>query len=318
MIKFLCSGCQKKLGVPEEYAGKLVKCPRCGQPTRAPELEGILIADDGQDSPFSDLLADGGVASPAGRAPGAIDSPEAPRGAGAEAAAWPAAQQTQKVLVMPQGFKNPALLTNILRVLLVLGALYPLVSLWSDWREYQLLQEFARYEGEITVEMEAAAEANDQRQQKVGYIGMAIFVVYGICFLIWVHRANVNASVLSDEAMEFSPGWAVGWFFVPIANLWKPFHVVKEIYFRSRPPDASAVPSNPTLVGAWWALWLTDGFLGQLAFRMNMNAEELDVLIRASKVGMLSDVMGIPEGIVALVLVSRICAMQIARVSRDV
>ena len=39
MIKFHCSKCDKKIGVPPEYAGKLIKCPRCKQPARVPELE---------------------------------------------------------------------------------------------------------------------------------------------------------------------------------------------------------------------------------------------------------------------------------------
>lgn len=32
MIKFRCSSCQQKLGVPDEYAGRRVKCNKCGQP----------------------------------------------------------------------------------------------------------------------------------------------------------------------------------------------------------------------------------------------------------------------------------------------
>jgi hypothetical protein len=36
MIKFHCSICDKKLGVPVSYAGKKVKCPRCANPIRVP------------------------------------------------------------------------------------------------------------------------------------------------------------------------------------------------------------------------------------------------------------------------------------------
>ncbi len=37
MIKFYCTRCDKKLGVPDEFAGKMVKCSRCRQPTRVPD-----------------------------------------------------------------------------------------------------------------------------------------------------------------------------------------------------------------------------------------------------------------------------------------
>lgn len=36
MIKFHCSICEKKVGVPEEYAGKLIKCPKCANPIKVP------------------------------------------------------------------------------------------------------------------------------------------------------------------------------------------------------------------------------------------------------------------------------------------
>lgn len=39
MIKFHCNVCDKKLGVPPEYAGKKVKCPRCTTPITVPQPE---------------------------------------------------------------------------------------------------------------------------------------------------------------------------------------------------------------------------------------------------------------------------------------
>lgn len=35
-IKFRCKGCEKKIAVRAEYAGKRVKCPGCKQPIRVP------------------------------------------------------------------------------------------------------------------------------------------------------------------------------------------------------------------------------------------------------------------------------------------
>jgi hypothetical protein len=43
-------------------------------------------------------------------------------------------------------------------------------------------------------------------------------VPYLVLFLMWVHRANRNARTLS-KGMEVSPGWNVGWFFVPFASV---------------------------------------------------------------------------------------------------
>lgn len=40
MIKFKCSNCNYNIGVPENYAGKRVLCPKCKAPTRVPESAG--------------------------------------------------------------------------------------------------------------------------------------------------------------------------------------------------------------------------------------------------------------------------------------
>ena len=36
MLKFRCGQCRQKIGVPAEYAGKRVRCPRCQQPSAVP------------------------------------------------------------------------------------------------------------------------------------------------------------------------------------------------------------------------------------------------------------------------------------------
>src|SRR4051812_40932909 len=56
-------------------------------------------------------------------------------------------------------------------------------------------------------------------QELVGLGQLVIFIVTGITFLRWIHRANVNVRGFGAEGMTFTPGWSVGWYFVPIANL---------------------------------------------------------------------------------------------------
>jgi len=53
MIKFRCHNCDKKIGVPENYATKMIKCPQCANPTivpgviyEEPAIEQIPLADE--------------------------------------------------------------------------------------------------------------------------------------------------------------------------------------------------------------------------------------------------------------------------------
>jgi hypothetical protein len=61
-------------------------------------------------------------------------------------------------------------------------------------------------------------------------------------FLLWTYRSYRHLSALSDRDLRFSPGWAVGWFFAPIMNLFRPYQVMKEIWEES---DPGAGPSRP-------------------------------------------------------------------------
>src|SRR5437868_6687462 len=61
-----------------------------------------------------------------------------------------------------------------------------------------------------------------------GLVTILVFIITGVLFLRWIHRANRNARALGAQGMRFTPGWAVGWYFIPIASLWKPYQAMKE------------------------------------------------------------------------------------------
>jgi len=78
-------------------------------------------------------------------------------------------------------------------------------------------------------------------------------LVVMILFLVWIHRVSTNLQALSGEKLEFTPGWAVGWFFVPFANLVQPYRVLRDLWRVShRGKHDPAV----VVVGWWWGLWL--------------------------------------------------------------
>jgi hypothetical protein len=71
--------------------------------------------------------------------------------------------------------------------------------------------------------------------------------------------------------MEFTPGWAVGWFFVPFANLVKPYQAVAEIYRASNPdadPDFWAVSEVPAYLRVWWVSYLASNIVRTLNSRV--------------------------------------------------
>jgi len=80
-------------------------------------------------------------------------------------------------------------------------------------------------------------------------------LITAIVLMIWVYRAMTAARVLTPT-LSITPGWAVGWFFVPIASLWKPHVVMTEIMEGSGDKAVAYEQSGRRLVDLWWAAWI--------------------------------------------------------------
>lgn len=135
------------------------------------------------------------------------------------------------------------------------------------------------------------------------------YITCVVAFLMWKFRANHNAAAIAGRPLEISPGWSVGWYFVPIMNLFRPFQAMKEIYQASAPRHASTA-----LVTAWWTLWIISNFAGQLSMRLGLRAETVGDLRASMLLDIVIGLIDLPLCIVAILLVRRISAMQRERV----
>jgi hypothetical protein len=106
----------------------------------------------------------------------------------------------------------------------------------------------------------------------VAAIAICLFIIQVVMIVHlckWIHRANANVRGFGAQGLNFTPGWAVGWFFVPLANLLLPYQAVVEIWKASRSPAHWQEAPIPNLVGVWWLLWLlfnaTSVVMGYLA-----------------------------------------------------
>jgi hypothetical protein len=51
VIKFRCQDCQKKIGVPDSYAGLRVKCPQCGRTLAVPSAAPVIAGEGREQAP---------------------------------------------------------------------------------------------------------------------------------------------------------------------------------------------------------------------------------------------------------------------------
>jgi hypothetical protein len=203
-------------------------------------------------------------------------------------------------------------LTKWTKWLLYLQVAIAVIALISGAIEYQLLNDFKNGIYASQAQAVAAGEASDARQQFIGIIQVVIFVVSGILMLKWIYRANFNARQLGAIEMQFTPGWSVGWYFIPFANLWNPYQAMKEIWKASVNPQDWKSQAVPSLLGWWWFFWIVSGMFGNASFRMALKADQLDEFIAANVVTLLSDATGIPLNLIVLSMVSKVYEMQMS------
>lgn len=97
-----------------------------------------------------------------------------------------------------------------------------------------------------------------------------IFIISVIVVSMWIHRAHANLHDYGFEGLEFTPGWAVGWYFVPLANLFKPFQAMKELYNTSFGADDRFSGDAPGNLGVWWGAWIIGNILGNISTRISL------------------------------------------------
>ncbi len=88
----------------------------------------------------------------------------------------------------------------------------------------------------------------------------------GSCIAVgmWIHKAHANLEAADFPALEFSPGWSVGWFFVPIASLFKPFQAMRELWNASHGAIGDYSDPAPGFFWVWWLCWIFSGIGGQV------------------------------------------------------
>ena len=159
---------------------------------------------------------------------------------------------------------------------------------------------------------QAEVEANDARVQLVGIFSLFVYLATVVAFLAWIHRAHKNLAAFGTSGLEYSPGWAVGGFFVPFLNLIRPFQVMREIWKASDPDvdyqnDSSwKYSASSPLIGLWWGTWILAGVLGRLVFTFSKGAETIDALLSLTYLSIASDIVNLLPAVLVIMLVKAI------------
>ena len=209
-------------------------------------------------------------------------------------------------------FKDPRNIMAWIKYLLVVQVVLAFVAIGSNLMEYQLLTDFQNgvyFSQEMAV---ADAEANDKRQQVIAFSYLAVFIISGILILRWIYQSNQNARQLGAKDMAFSPGWSIGFYFIPIVSLWKPYQAMKEIWQASQTPTNCPIEKVSSVLGIWWFFWIANSIVGQAVFRMSRRAEEISEIMNVNLVSQASEVISIPLALVTWLMIKKVSSAQLA------
>ncbi|MCB0704455.1 MAG: DUF4328 domain-containing protein [Saprospiraceae bacterium] len=132
--------------------------------------------------------------------------------------------------------------------------------------------------------------ANDARQMIMGIIQVISHITVVVLFIMWFRRAYNNLHLLGRH-MAYSEGWAAGAWFIPFLNLVRPYEIMREIWIDTQEYAKIEPRQSIEPIGWWWAMFLINNIVSNIASRLYMGAESIDALRIASGLYLFSDVL---------------------------
>jgi hypothetical protein len=201
---------------------------------------------------------------------------------------------------------DPTGLTKFLQRLLWISVAIACIALVDDVVEFVQVQV-----GQLTPDQVAT---NDPIQGILGLLQSGLGIVTGITFLKWIYRAYKNIQGFGAEGLRFSPGWAVGYYFIPILSLIRPVQVMSEIWRASDDPRNWPQRPGSWLIVSWWTLFLIYTGVTQVSLEIAIQASTNDQWTLAAVLAIAGDLFSIPLSIAALRLVTEVYRRQKALV----
>src|ERR1700754_2402758 len=184
-----------------------------------------------------------------------------------------------------------------LKIVFALMAVTALVACVFDYLEIGLMDRLIAGE-DVS---DASLDADDTRQVVIGMVQFVVYLACIIAFIRWLHRAYKNLGAVAPGQKRYGTGWAIGSWFVPILNLWRPKEIINDIW-RS----GGTVP--PPWLAWWWGAFLVTGWIGTLAAR-SVGGDDTPQEFRESSIAyMVSDGLDVPMALLAIVV-----AVQVTR-----
>jgi hypothetical protein len=161
--------------------------------------------------------------------------------------------------VAPPRWRPLSGLASALTILFTLDAVAGLFGIAAIANRLNVINDFenGNFGSDILKRAQDADDLANAAAAILGVLGLATAVV----FIIWMWRAAKNNEALGRMNPRLGPGWSIGGWFIPIANLVIPILIMQDLWRGSDPTVARGDPGWRTsrgsgLIGWWWAAFL--------------------------------------------------------------
>lgn len=147
---------------------------------------------------------------------------------------------------------------------------------------------------------------------------IAVFLVTGIVFLIWFHRSYRNLRAYGAE-LPHGTGWAIGGWFVPVLNFFRPKSIANIIWKANDPELPIPVGASweqvnvPAFVHFWWGMLVLSSLVSRYAASLIDDIESIEQAQEANLFVIIGDGLSAVAGILAILFVKGVQARQSAR-----
>ncbi|MFE6663200.1 DUF4328 domain-containing protein [Streptomyces sp. NPDC057697] len=209
-----------------------------------------------------------------------------------------------------QYLRSPEGLAKAVVVLLTLVAVADLLAVAADLNVRRVIA--AGIASDFETYDEAEATLADNMSGTAGVLQTLLSLATAVVFIIWFRRVRLNAEVFDRSMQSMRPGWAVGAWFVPIANLVLPRRIAGGVWTASAQTgtDGSRRSVPTTVMNLWWGAWVCSLLLSQISYRLYLKAEQPQEIVDTTGLLVAADAFDIVAAVLAILFVRKLTRMQ--------
>jgi hypothetical protein len=215
----------------------------------------------------------------------------------------------------PYLFRSPTTLGHGVRGVLAAFVLLTLAVMAVMVHGLQLLQQ--GIDAGISAQLQEDLAGAGRLQVNLFRLQLVLMLACYIWSSCWIYRVACNVRALGAQGLDDSPGWAVGWYAVPVMNLVRPMRALTQIWLASYAPARWQKLGTPRLLGAWWGFWIAGNLSYWFVTQYLRPEHTFEGLHTQQMLLLCGQALNLAAAALFLLVVSRLTRMQVEEYQRQ-